>query len=362
MMKLLKLTTLFSMSVLATQQISAQKINRTLKEDVIVTATPNSLELNFAKPGTYLVYQGNSPTTIQWQNPITVTDQKLSIPKNEVRTFFGIITPQKDTLLVAERKLTFKKVANFRDLGGLKTKDGRYVNWGRFYRSDALNGLQDNEFAYINQLGIAKVYDLRSDFEIGNAKDHLPKSVTYEHFPIFADKNSGMLQGLQQKMNDGILTVQDAEELLVNANQTFANEDADKFNNLLHQIFVQDQHPNLFHCTAGKDRTGYTAALILAVLGVDKQTILDEYEMTNFYTADKIEALKKGYAEKAATSQVQIEPEAIGALMSVDRKYLEAAFDIIDAKYGGIDAYIKNQLGFSDQQRQALIEKYTYKL
>lgn len=336
----------------------AQDYNRTLKEYIYINSNAHSIELNFTEQGTYQIFEGFSPSNINWHSSISTNGSKLTVTRQLPRPYFAIITPKNDTVLIAERKLIIDSLDNFRDLGGIKTTEGRYVNWGRFYRSDALNELKNVAFPYIKGLDIKRAFDLRSDYEIKTAEDNLPASVIYEHFPIFADNESGMLQGLAQKMNKGGLTKSEAENLLLETYKSFANDDADKFNKLLHQILVEYDYPSVFHCTAGKDRTGYTAAMILAILKVDRKTILDEYDMTNFYTKAKIEnyiqnASKLGYGDK-------IQPEAIGAIMSVNKKYMEAAFQIIDKKYGGIDAYIKNQLGFSDAERAALIQKYTY--
>jgi len=347
--------------VMTTFLATAQTYKRSLKEQVYINSDVKNIELNFDKKGKYIVYEGPTFESIDWNSPINVKQKKLVVNRNSPRPFFGIITPSKDTLIIAERKLIIADLDNFRDLGGLKTQDGRYVNWGRFYRADALHDLLSSEFSYIDYLNINKVFDLRSDAEILQAKDNLPTNVIYEHFPIFDDKNSGMLQGIQQKMSQGVLTKADAEELLMQANESFAIHDSNKFDTLLHQIIVQDNKPNVFHCTAGKDRTGFTAAMILAILKVDRKTILDEYEMTNFYTEAKIKKYIDGVINQKML-EGKMEPAAIGALMSVNKKYLEAAFKIIDAKYGGIDQYIKNQLGFSDEQRQRIIEKYTYKI
>jgi len=338
-----------------------QNYSRTLLEEVFIESDANTLRLNFTQPGEYQVFQGADPQYINWDAPLKVTTQKLELPRKCARPFFGIITPAQEKLLVAERKIIFSGLDNFRDLGGIKTQDKRYVSWGNFYRSDALCNLQTSEFSHFENLNIKKVFDLRSDFELKTAKDNLPQQVAYLHFPIFADNNSGMLQGMQQKMEQGVLTVSDAEELLIQANQSFAVDDVEKFKNLLHQFFSENLSPLLFHCTAGKDRTGFTAALILALLNVDKQTILAEYEMTNFYTQQKLEKLITGYMHQAS-SNLKIEPHAIEILMSVDKKYLNTAFDVIEKQYGGIDAYLKNQLGFSDDFRAAIISKYTYKL
>lgn len=347
-------------SLMVNYSLIAQDFNRTLKEDIYVVSDSNSIQLNFTKPGNYTIYEGFSPSNINWNSCYGIDGSSISLPRNLPRPFYAVITPAKDTLMVAERKLIINDLDNFRDLGGIKTKDNRFVNWGRFYRSDALNVLLSSEFNYIDGLDIQRVFDLRSDFEIKTAKDNLPKNISYEHFPIFADNDSGMLQGLQAKMAKGSFTKADAEQLLIDTYKSFANEDAVKFNKLLHQIFIEYDYPSIFHCTAGKDRTGFTAAMILSILNVDRKTILDEYEMTNFYTKAKIVDLMKnvsklGYGDK-------IEPAAIEAVMSVNKKYLQASFDIIDNKYGGIDAFIKNQLGFSDAERAQLIQKFTYKL
>lgn len=177
-------------------------------------------------------------------------------------------------------------------------------------------------------------------------------------FPFFDNKNSGLIDGLEESLRQGTLTKVKAEELLANMYKSFADNDSEKFNHLVHQIMIEDKYPNVFHCTAGKDRTGYTAALILAILKVDRETILDEYEMTNFYTEKRIKSVvenvdKLGYGNK-------ISPEAVLAIMSVNKDYLRASFDVIDNKYGGIDSYIKNQLCISDEVREKLIEQFTY--
>lgn len=355
---MVKSLALLFVAVLFGEVALSQKIERTLKEDIFINSDENSIELNFSKPGKYVIYEGASPESINWKESITIDGKRITVPRNIPRPFYGIITPTNDTLIVAERKLIINDLANFRDLGGIKTKEGRYVVWGRFYRSDALNELLTSEFPYIEGLGLKKVFDLRTDAEISKAKDNLPKNVLYEHFPIFSDENGGMVKGLEQYLEKGSLTSQEAENLLLEMYKSFASDDSEKFNNLLHQVIIKDNYVNVFHCTAGKDRTGYTAAMILAILKVDRQTILDEYEMTNFYTADQIEKdaanpAKLGYGNKVNSA-------AVKTLMSVNKKYLEAAFDIIDKKYNGIDAYIKNQLGFSDTERELLIKEFTY--
>lgn len=335
-----------------------QNYTRTLKEFIYVNSNVDSIELNFTKPGLYKIAVGESPKDINWSNSIVTNNSKITFKRDIPRPFYGVITANNDTLIVAERKLIIADLANFRDLGGIKTTEGRHIVWGRFYRSDALSELLTAEFPYVEDLKVGKVFDLRTEAEIEKAKDNIPKNIIYEHFPIFSDKEDGMIAGLGQSLALGKLTKQKAEDIFVKMYVSFAKDDTLKFNNLLHQVIIADNYPNIFHCTTGKDRTGYTAAMILALLKVDRQTILDEYEMTNFYTQKLIresaQAISKlGYGDK-------ISPDVAKVLMSVNKKFLEASFDYIDKNYGGMDAYIKNQLGFSDEERAKLIAEFTY--
>lgn len=188
-MKINKL--LFTSSIIATlivsQSVKSQEFPRTLRENVIVTADADKIVINFTEKGNYKVYQGKSVETIDWDNPTVLeatNKMEVNRPKDD-RLYFAVINEVKDTLIVSERKILFKNVVNLRDLGGIETKDGRYTQWGRFYRSDALVGLQKQDFEAFRNLKIAKVYDLRSDFETEKAPDHLPKTMEYIPFSIF---------------------------------------------------------------------------------------------------------------------------------------------------------------------------------
>ena len=346
---------------ISTSAAQSPTFKRTLKAPVIVVNKSPNLLIQWEKVGNYTVYQGDHPTTIQWNNPIHVVGKKeLVVPEQQARQFFGIVNAQQDTLIVSERKLPFVHADNFRDLGGIKTVEGRYVNWGRFYRSDALNRLDDQEFVLFDGLGIKKIYDLRSDEEIKQGPDHVPPGVTYIHWPIFNMVNAGFFEEIEGKVASGDFTVAAADDLLISTNKDFAGKYHEEFKGLLAQIF-SDTVPSVFHCSSGKDRTGFTAAMILAILKVDRGTIFEEYEMTNFYIQDELDTIVSRMSKELKIAPDKIQG-AMYALMGVKKAYLSAAFEVIDKQYGGIDAYIKNQLGISDQEREELIQRYTYAL
>lgn len=337
------------------------KYQPTLIETVSIKSNKLETEFTFLNKGNYKIYEGKSPETINWSSAVNVQNNNfLKLKKNSQRPFYAIITQTNDTLMVAERKIPFNKVMNFRDLGGIKTNDNRYVKWGAFYRADALDKIDYDEFELINTLGIKKVFDLRSNSEVEQAPNQLPAEISNIHYPIFDNMNNSMFEGIEEKIKTGKFSNKEASEMLTTVNQLFVEHYNSKFKGLLHQVF-NDNEPIVYHCTAGKDRTGFTTALILSVLNVNRELILDEYTMTNYYTKDRI-AQYVEQAQKGNEMLSNVNAEAIEILMGVDRRFLEAAFDIIDTKYGGIDAYLKNQMGISDQRRKELIAKYTYSL
>ncbi len=338
-----------------TAQITGE---RTLKEKVVVSSDDQNITLWFDTKGAYKIYEGTSAASINWNSPATVKDSDIfTTTRKSLRPFYAVVTTTNDTILVAERKIPFIKTSNFRDLGGIKTKDGRFVKWGKFFRSDAMPSFTEEELKRYASLNVAKVFDMRSSNEVKQAPNQLPDGVQNVHVPIFDEMNSSMFAGIEEKMRKGTLTEEEAAELLILGNRQFATEYAAKFRNILQQLLATDEAV-VFHCSAGKDRTGFMSALILSLLNVDRETIYDEYEMTNFYTKDKI----RGMMEHAkAQPQFQgMEQKALAKLMTVDREFLQAAFDIIDSRFGGIDDYLINQMGISVQEREEITKKYTY--
>lgn len=339
----------------------AKDFQRSLTEKITATASGDKVYMNFDKKGVYSIYQGESLSSINWDSLIkTGKVDQVELDKTYTRPYFAVVDSKADTTYVSLRKIPFEKVHNFRDIGGIVTKDNRVVNWGRFYRADALARVDDKEFEAFNNLGITKVYDLRSDHEVSQAPNNLPSGVNNIAFPIFNQVNAEYFKDMERKFKTGDFTVDDADQILVDTNKDFASIYKERFAELM-ELILQDDTPIVYHCSAGKDRTGFTTALILSVLNVDRQTILDEYEMTNYYTQDSMDENIEKMAS-LATGGNTLDKEALRSLMGVKRLFLQAAFDTIDQNYGSMDNFIKQELNISDAQRKELIQKYTYAL
>lgn len=301
------------------------------------------------------IFTGNHPKEINFQSSIYTQGDTVIEASQQERLFFAIVN-KRDTTIISERKLPLTGTANFRDIGGIKTTTGRHIIWGKFFRADELSGLKEEDFPYLLNLGIKEVYDLRTNEEIGQKRDNLPSALNWVHYPIFEEGDNLYMRAVMQQFNEESFTEEIAKEMLVIANREFVKNSTEKFAALIKQIMDKPEAA-LFHCTAGKDRTGFTAALILAILGADRQTIINEYLMTNYYTYDK---LNNEMYKIIPMLGGKVKPEVIIPLMTVDRSYIEAGLQEIDNIYGGIDAYIRNGLQISDELRQYYIQKYTY--
>lgn len=344
---------------LSVGQLHAQHIKSevTLSERYSAVRLANGYYQLSLPSGNYRIFEGNSPQGINYDQPILEAVGNVIISaKADERKFFSIVAGPGDTVVVSERLIALKGPSNFRDLGGIRTTTGKYTKWGAFYRSDELASIPDADFPYFERTGIKNVYDLRSQHEVNEKPDNLPASTKWTHFPIFEESgDSEEIKAMMQKVMSGDLTTAEAGSLLADVNYKFVADRLDRFKALI-PLLMDGDDAVLFHCTAGKDRTGFTAALILAILGVDRETILQEYTMTNYYTIDKVQrTLTQGALSNYAQGN-----SGLLSLMTVDRKYLEAAFDEIDKQYGGIDNFIRDGLGVSDEKRKIYMERYTF--
>ena len=139
---------------------------------------------------------------------------------------------------------------------------------------------------------------------------------------------------------------------------TFAVSAAPQYAHLFHQIEV-DPLPLLYHCTAGKDRTGIFSALLLLTLGVPEQTVLDDYALTNRYLrdSDHPDAIRKMNKASGNNSMAALTPEQQQILLEADPQYLRSTFEAINEKYGSFDTYRRNVLQVSDADVKTLRDR-----
>ena len=301
------------------------------------------------------VYQGPAPDSIDRTRPaarLEAGETRLDLPATSPRRFYELLTPEgESSAVIAERLLPFDGAHNFRDLGGYPTRGGGRVRWGHIYRSDHLAELTPPDLGYMAGLGIRLVVDFRSDEEVGSAPNRLPESDPPKQVNPAIHGTALMPGEIRNAIMTGNPGGLDFRTLLLDGNRGMALHARDQFRALF-EYLEQDEHvPLLFHCTAGKDRTGLAAALILVSLGVSEEIAMEDYLLTATYTHDNVERM---LATMRIQQGFQLDLDEVRPMMSVRREFLQSAFDGIRAEFGGFDRYFEEALGVSPARRAAL--------
>ncbi|MCD7050194.1 tyrosine-protein phosphatase [Rhodococcus sp. BH2-1] len=243
---------------------------------------------------------------------------------------FGSSAP---TTVEAPRLAT---VDNFRDVAGAgyETPFG-HMRTGVFYRANAITP-DDADLATLDGLKLSAVYDLRTNEEVAQKADRLPDGPEYVRIPILSgDLAAGVAQ---------LRTPDDARRFMQDMNRSFVTDPAARagFAQLLTDL-ANTPGPQAYHCTAGKDRTGWTSALLQSIAGVSGADIMSDYLLTNEYTAASMERTYEGIK----ASRGQAVADIYRPLLGVDAGYLQAGLDELAAKYGSVQNYLLDGLDLS---------------
>ena len=315
--------------------------------------------LTAKQEGTQPLYLGTRPTNIDWSEPYGYRQGKRTLivsPGPADRYFVGMLADNGDTLIVSDQRLPLSGSTNFRDIGGIPTRDGRFVRWGQIYRSDRLSALTDEDKRYLESLGLATVYDFRSESEAAEDPDYLPSSAEYINNPILYDRDDTF--NVERRIRSGEMSREEANNILVEANRMFSTTVADRFQPFI-DCLLENKGPLVFHCTSGKDRTGFAAMLLLSALNVGRDTILHDYLLSNYYRQELNES-KVRKLRYAAVIKRNLDIGTITPLMVVDQRYINAAYDAIENKYGTVDRFLAEEYGLTAEKRAQLIDIYTY--
>ncbi|MCS3871042.1 protein-tyrosine phosphatase [Chryseobacterium ginsenosidimutans] len=258
---------------------------------------------------------------------------------------------------VIEKNSKIKKVNNFRTVGNIKNVDGRTLKDGKFYRSGNLYKLKKSSFKELENLGIKEIIDLRNSKEIAQKPDNLPVGIIYKNYSAFEDEGDQLDQAKKLVLK-GKVNGADADKRMLDFYKDYVTENPEVIKKIITEILDSDR-PILYHCTAGKDRTGITTALILTILKFDKETIYNDYLLSNNYRK-KIINKRLNLANNLHFVYPKMDVKVLEKLSWVETDYLDASFNEINNKYGSIDAYIQQVLGISENKRQEYIQKFTY--
>lgn len=251
---------------------------------------------------------------------------------------------------VRARHVVLEGAPNSRDLGGYATADGRTVKWRQFYRSDDLGSLTDADVEKLASLGLRLVCDFRSPTEKAEEPDRLPATNPPAVADLAIGAESFMVKDLRERIGKGELEGLDLRGMMIEGNRQFATTFAPQYAALFERITKPENRPALVHCTAGKDRAGFASAMILSVLGVPRETVMEDFLLTNHYTK---RATDRQLLMIRIFSLFRTDTELLRPLFGVERAYLEAAFAAIDEQHGDFDDYRRTALGLDDAEVEA---------
>ena len=198
----------------------------------LVRQPDRSYLLKTNEGGVQPIYIGTRPTNIDWSTPYGQRQGRRTVitpPGLADRYFVGMLTDQGDTLIVSDQLIPLSGSNNFRDIGGIPTRDGRYVRWGQIYRSDRLSALTKGDLRYLESLGLQTVYDFRSESEVEEDPNILPSIDGLEciNEPIYFDVED--TTHIKERILSGEMSEIEAGDILVQGNRLFATDMSQRF-------------------------------------------------------------------------------------------------------------------------------------
>ena len=269
----------------------------------------------------------------------------------------------------SQRAIAFEEIENARDMGTLVMQDGKIVRTGMLVRSGCLAKATDSDVAVLKgKYHLTDVFDFRFEAEANAAPDRIIDGVSYTHLSTLP---KAFVEGFSSSGRSD--TVKMDKESMMETLMNYAFEPkAQMMARQLYPAIVTDstsQHYYgeflrgvlnakggvLWHCSQGKDRAGWASAFLLAALGASRETIVEDFDLSNQSYARQVEVLTAKVQEKKGSKDAVA---FIRAMVGVSRENFEASLDLIDQKYGSLSQYIENQLGFSKEELQQLRIKY----
>nr|SFZ88995.1 Protein tyrosine/serine phosphatase [Loigolactobacillus rennini] len=240
-----------------------------------------------------------------------------------------------------QRVLDLEGGVNFRELGGYPTTDGRHVKWQKILRAGGLDQLTPSDIVQLGNYGLRYDIDLRSSSETQTYPDRLPAAAKLIKAPVYPFSDENVLQSLDIKLShQGLGIFSRVYQLMV------ADAHAQAAWRKLFQAMLANTQPQqsvVFHCAAGKDRTGVGAMLILSALGVAPETIKRDYLLTNqIFGASN----RQSIAQIVAENESEDVTNKMNQMLSVEGANIDAVFATLQA-FGGIERYLTEQIGLT---------------
>jgi protein-tyrosine phosphatase len=243
-----------------------------------------------------------------------------------------VIFLEEQKQLILERFVKLDGAVNFRDIGGYLTESGRRVKPGKVFRSDELGDLSDGDLSKLKEMGLQFIFDLRNRREVKKKTDRIPPGspFKYVHAPIYENEPKGKyLPAIlfnRHKLGD----------ILAERYFFMIEKRAEAFGKILSHFADPQNFPIVYHCTAGKDRTGLITALILSILGVPEETIVADYSLSNL----GFDHYFQEFVEDARHAAMGVKDIEFQGFFIVRPDWIQNILDHLKEQYGSVERYL----------------------
>jgi len=312
-----------------------------------------------AEPGTgpVRIYASASPSRIESGGLLLTTRVSpvdVSVPPGSGRVYFHLKPAEGPARVVATRRLPLEGAINFRDLGGYRTADGRFVRWGLVYRTEHLTGLTAGDYAYIGRLGIRLVCDLRTPGEREKAPTRwIGTAPSFLQVPVLTDADLARSTApvTPEEFKRRLAAASNGQPTTGSTSyDRYVLEYAGSYRRIFDRL-VSGELPAATHCTAGQDRTGMFSAMLLTMLGVPWDTVVADYLLTSRYRlSDEIVRQRGIEWQRQYGLDEPPSPAVIRTMQGLRGETLKATFDTITRTYGSFDRFRREALDVSDEE------------
>ena len=302
--------------------------------------------------GTVMISVSNNPDHFN-DAPIIYSDIKDGVATyitndNISRRFFLLNFNNQFSRIVGARAAVLDKVQNLRDLGGYKATKGKYVKWGKVYRSGDVSILGEWDSIRIQNLGVKTIIDLRTPREIKNDPPKY-KAENFINIPVSIGKTADA----RRRVLAGEIRKGDAQIFMEDEYIQFVTDNTQQFAKVMDELLKEENYPILVNCSIGKDRTGFFSAMLLTALGVDKESVMEDYMASNQHI--KIKNINDIMYRLTTDAQ-----ESVTVFLTAEEGLMDLAFHKIKQEYGSVEKYLTKGLLLTDKKRERLKDLLLY--
>lgn len=271
-------------------------------------------------------------------------------PAPDRRVYFAAGAADGTLQWAGDTAVEIASVENFRDMGGYLTAGGRTVKWGRFFRCGAVSGMDAREMGIYEGMHIHSIFDYRASWEAAPRPDVYTAQTAYHLVPGISETGAnGMADMDMIAQLKHVHTAEDADRMMdmflsLYATLPFEN---DAYRAMLAALDDEGALPMIQHCSAGKDRTGVGCALMLLALGVDEETVMEDYLLSAIFR----ERVNAQFVGQMAAGLSEHAVDLVAKMMTVTRDMLSRSFAEIKKRYPSYEAFLQDEYGVTPERR-----------